>query len=131
MRPGGAPLRLPPSGFRRADLSTDLADQLGRLGEPHRLVEREHEGAVDLDVVDAVRPRHESEVRELLPEFLQDRVRVLDRLELVTAGYAVPNKYFRHDSVRRASSNKKVRRLRRGPCRRGPSHGIVPEVLIR
>src|SRR6266571_4192778 len=86
MQPACTPLRLPPSGLRGSDLRPDLPDQFGSLGEPHRLVEREHQRAVDLDVVDAVRSRHESKVRKLLAEFLQDCVGFTEATSQPTSG---------------------------------------------
>ena len=96
MQPAGTPLRLPASGLRGSKLRPDLADQLRSLGEPHRLVEGEDDRPIHLDVVHAVGPGNEAEVREFLTEFFQNRIRVLDRLRLIATWSAESDCDFCH-----------------------------------
>lgn len=85
----------------RTDASADALEQLRGLREPPRFVEGEHEVPVDFHVVDAVIPGHEPEGGYRGSEFLEDRVRILDRLRLVSAREAVPNQDFRHRRIER------------------------------
>src|SRR6266581_7678240 len=101
--------RRPPRGrgsrflasLARLDPSPNLLDQLSRLGEPVRLLERKHDRLVDRDIVDAVVAGDESEGGQRLAEFLQNRVRVLDRLGQISTRSAVANRDFRHPTGRR------------------------------
>src|SRR5207245_11231048 len=95
----------------RCDSGSDLAYQLGRLGEPHRLVEGKHEVAVDFDIVDAAVAGDQPQVRERLAEFLEDRIRVLHRFRLISAGDGKTNYDLRHRSWGRGPFDKKVSRL--------------------
>ena len=85
-----------PPGTGRVDSRVDFLDQLGSFQKLLGPIERKHEVAVYLDVVHAVIRRDETKFGKGLTEFLQDRVRVLHRLELISAWHAIPDCNTRH-----------------------------------
>src|SRR5881397_3875208 len=107
------------ASLTRLEPNPNLLNQLGRLGEPVRLLERKHNRVVDRDIIYAVVARDQSKRRQRPTEFLQNRVRVLDRLGKIAARGAISNRDFRHPFQGRGPSDKKVRRRLTGTgCRR-------------
>src|SRR5207247_10663843 len=88
------------SGLRqelgRGEAVADRPDQIVRFGESHSPIHGENELSVNLDVVHAVIAWDQAKARHLWAELLQNRVRVLHRLRLISAGKTVPDQDLRH-----------------------------------
>src|SRR5467141_5298095 len=80
----------------RPESVPDGPDELAGHREAHRAVHREDKLAVHFHIIHAVIPGDQAKARELRAELLENRVRVLHRLRLITARKAVPDQDFRH-----------------------------------
>src|SRR5205823_4808162 len=85
-----------PAALGRWDPAPDRLDQFRALRETLRLIHGPDSLTVHLDVVHAVIAGDETQGGDGGPELFQDRVRILERLRLVSAGKAVANQNFCH-----------------------------------